>query len=650
MSVQFGRWNFDAAAMSPEDILKVKELLLPYAPDAITTLTADPFTAIFGAFHTTGESNSERQPYVSQRGDCIMWDGRLDNRGDCLACLGIEDAEATDIEIATRAYLRWGTDSFSRLLGDWAISIWDCAAQCLVLAKDFLGARHLYYSIEGQHVMWSTILDPLLVLKNRPLAISEEYAAGWLGSFPKSALTPYEGILAVPPSAFVAIRQNTVTVHEYWKFDPGNTLRLRSDAEYEECFRDRIRHSVRRRLRSKNPVLAELSGGMDSSSIVCIADQLLAEAPSTAPRLDTISYYDDSEPNWNERPYFTRVEEQRGRRGCHIDVTPSETTANGDFEDKSFLAMPSSLRTDSGLSQRFAECLASGPYRVLLSGVGGDEVTGGVPTPLPELADLLVRFKWLRFGRQMVRWSLAKKKPIHHLMLHVAGSFLPSFRGKADLPVWVQPRFARRYHDALCGYPERLKLLGARPSFQANMFALEALRRQFSCTPTPSCPTFEKRYPLLDREFLAFCYAVPREQFVRPHQRRSLLRRAMTRIVPDEILNRRRKAFVLRRLTTAISAAIQGVAKSSGDLLCAELGIIEPALLLDTMRAAARGENVALVPLARILDLERWLRNLAQPETFRDQPPLRRLDPPDASRFHNPRILGREQLTRKGGD
>jgi len=124
----------------------------------------------------------------------------------------------------------------------------------------------------------------------------------------------------------------------------------------------------------------------------------------------------------------------------------------------------------------------------------------------------------------------------------------------------------------------------------------------------------------------------------------------MTRIVPDEILNRRRKAFVLRRLTTAISAAIQGVAKSSGDLLCAELGIIEPALLLDTMRAAARGENVALVPLARILDLERWLRNLAQPETFAGQPPLRLLDPPDASRFHNPRILGREQLTRKGGD
>ena len=648
MSVQFGRWSFKGEPADPLYVQKVRALLSPYAPDGLTVKTAGSLTAIFGAFHTTAESNPERQPGVSQRGDSIMWDGRLDNRDDCLAWLGIEDSSAADIEIVTQAYLRWGVDSFSRLLGDWAMSIWDSAAQCLVLAKDFLGARHLYYSIEERHITWSTILDPLLAFKHRSLAICEEYAAGWIGSFAKSTLTPYEGILAVPPSAFAVFRQDTVSVQEYWKFDPGNKLRLRTDAEYEECFRDRLRHSVRRRLNSKNPVVAELSGGMDSSSIVCIADQLLAEAPSTAPRLDTVSYYDDSEPNWNERPYFTQVEEHRGRKGCHIDATPSETSG-GDFGDKSFLAIPSSLRTDSAFSRRFAECLASGPYRVLLSGVGGDEVTGGVPTPLPELADLLVCFEWLRFAGQTARWSLAKKKPIHHVMLHVAGAFLPPFRRKADLPAWVKPRFARRYRDALCGYPQRLKLLGPRPSFQANMFALEALRRQFSCTPTPSCPTFEKRYPFLDREFLAFCYAVPREQFVRPHQRRSLLRRAMAGTVPDEILNRRRKAFVLRRLTTAISAAIQGVAESGGALLCADLGIIEPAPLLDTMRAAARGENVPLVPVARILDLERWLRSLAHP-ALADQSRFRSFDSPDADGPRDPRILGREQFTWKGGD
>src|SRR6202035_132686 len=100
----------------------------------------------------------------------------------------------------------------------------------------------------------------------------------------------------------------------------ANRIHYRSDAEYEEHFRFCFTESVKRRLRSDSPVLAELSGGMDSSSIVCMADQILARGKGETPRLDTLSYYDDSEPNWNERPYFTKVEEKRGRAGCHIDV------------------------------------------------------------------------------------------------------------------------------------------------------------------------------------------------------------------------------------------------------------------------------------------------------------------------------------------
>ena len=87
-----------------------------------------------------------------------------------------------------------------------------------------------------------------------------------------------------------------------------------SDAEYEEHFRSVFAQSVRRRLRSDSPILAELSGGMDSSSIVCMADEIISRGQLATPRLDTLSYYDDSEPNWNERPYFSQVEEKRGRR------------------------------------------------------------------------------------------------------------------------------------------------------------------------------------------------------------------------------------------------------------------------------------------------------------------------------------------------
>src|SRR6266702_6630587 len=78
--------------------------------------------------------------------------------------------------------------------------------------------------------------------------------------------------------------------------------------------------AVQRSLRSDRPVLAELSGGRDSTSIVCMADSIIARGTAETPRLDTLSMYDDSEPNWNERPYFTKVEEKRGRTGWHIDV------------------------------------------------------------------------------------------------------------------------------------------------------------------------------------------------------------------------------------------------------------------------------------------------------------------------------------------
>src|SRR5258706_8761259 len=133
-------------------------------------------------------------------------------------------------------------------------------------------------------------------------------------------LTPCVGIHSVPPSSFVLLRVERHTVNKYWDFDPEKKIRYRTDAEYEEHFRTVFAKAVQRKLRSDRPVLAELSGGRDSSSIVCMADTIIARGAAETPRLDTVSYFDDSEPNWNERPYFTKVEEKSCRIGCHIDV------------------------------------------------------------------------------------------------------------------------------------------------------------------------------------------------------------------------------------------------------------------------------------------------------------------------------------------
>jgi asparagine synthase (glutamine-hydrolysing) len=607
MSIQFGRWNFNAERVGPACSKAVRSLLIPYAPDGIAEQSTGSVTLLFGSFHTTKESRQEQQPGTSPKGDRILWDGRLDNRPDCILDLSIATPEPTDLEIVTAAHERWGDGALPRLIGDWALSIWSPSENRLLLARDFLGARQLYYSVVDGFVAWSTILEPLIALRDGPLKLSEEYVAGWLSEFPKSSLTPYKRIFAVPPASSVVIRQGEVAIRQFWDFDPEKRLRLRNDREYEQLFLNAFSQSVARRTRSQEPVLAELSGGMDSSSIVCVADRLTRHGLLGSPRLDTLSFYSDAEPNWDEQTYFTRVEEQRGRTGIHVGTSASESLTMGPSSNH-FLATPACEDSESSQARQLSDVLASGPYRVVLSGVGGDEVTGGLPTPLPELADLLVEKRFNQFLHQLVDWSLAKRTTALRLLSLSIGMFLPYSRPQQ--PNWLTREFAQRNREALKGYRERLKAFGPAPSFQLNMIALDSIRRHISCIPQPCNPPYEKRFPFLDRDFLAFCYSLPREQFVRPHQRRSLLRRAMTGIVPDEILNRRRKAFVVRRLIATLARTYDSFVADRREFLCAAYGIVEPGPLLKALGDTRRGDDTKIIPIVRVIALEQWLRNL----------------------------------------
>src|SRR5580700_3096339 len=276
MSAQFGRWSFDGRPALPSFLEGVKTSLAPYGPDSVSVHEEHDLSMIFAAFHTTSESRAEIQPHVSPSGTLITWDGRLDNRVELSD--RFRDSlphDSTDLAIVSMSYERWGLDCFSKLVGDWAVSVWNPKEQFLILAKDCIGTRHLYYHLENGRICWSTILDPLVLFANKSLALDEEYAAGWLSAFPAPHLTPYVGIHSVPPSCFVRVMAGAQVVSKYWDFDPGYRLRYRTDAEYEEHFRSVFSAAVGRRLRSDTPILAELSGGMDSCSIVCMADRSL---------------------------------------------------------------------------------------------------------------------------------------------------------------------------------------------------------------------------------------------------------------------------------------------------------------------------------------------------------------------------------------
>jgi asparagine synthase (glutamine-hydrolysing) len=348
-----------------------------------------------------------------------------------------------------------------------------------------------------------------------------------------------------------------------------------------------------------------------------MADTIIARGSGETSRLDTVSYFNDSEPNWNERPYFTKVEEKRGRAGWHVNVgaqDPKKVPVPELLSESARGCFVPTPGYDGRTSPQFRMCMASQGNRVVLSGIGGDEVMGGVPTTAPELENLLARGQFGALAHQLKVWALQKRKPWFHLFWEAArGFFPPALVGvpKYMRPArWLQPNFAKRHWAALTGYPSRTKLFGPLPSFQDNVTTLDALRRQLACTALPFEPPYEKRYPYLDRDLLEFMFAIPREQLVRPTQRRSLMRRALVGIVPDEILNRKTKAFVVRSPMVAISNDWAHFTEMTQNMFSSSLGIVNPERISEALQKVRRGEEVPMVTLKRTLLLEGWLKDL----------------------------------------
>jgi asparagine synthase (glutamine-hydrolysing) len=617
MAVQFGIWNFNQNRFDPRAFDSKQELLARYGPDGEGTYKSSNVTVLYRCFHTTAEVDVPGQPYVSPTGSVFAWDGRLDNRDDLAADLGLPFA-APDVEIVSQAYHRWQDECLWRLIGDWAISIWNPVEKSLLLAKDHIGTRHLYYFFHSDGIVWSTLLEPLVGILDDVPKLDLEFIAGWLGFGPASDRSPYTDVKAVPACHYLKIQPGRTRITKYWDFDPRKRIFYNLDSDYEEHFRLVFGEAVRRRLRSNRPVLAELSGGMDSASIVCTADKLISEEPSAYFSLDTISYYSDSEPNWNEQPFFSLVETKRGRIGRHIDVNSGGVCDFVSDSDFSFYG-PTSGSVDARIG--LLDSLSNGGYRVLLSGIGGDEILGGVPTQVPELADLFVGLQVRRFLRQLNLWALAKRQPFFHLLSETLRSFLPGLRSSRTScklpPAWLDRAFTNQYRSTLAPNTPRLKVLGSLPSFQINMTALEVLRSQVSCFATPLGIPYERRYPYLDRDLLEFAYAIPREQLVRPRQRKSLMRRAMRGIVPDAVLERKRKAFMSYAPFYTLRRRWNELLRISQAMQSEVLGIVNVSEFLKSARDAYQNKDVFVTDILRTCALENWLHNFKSLEDIK---------------------------------
>ena len=567
---------------------------------------------VFQPYESHARSRMDDRPAVDRQGNAISFDGRLDNYEELAGSLGVSTSITSDSQIVLEAFRYWGEDCFCRLTGDWALALWAKEDQALFLARDHAGTRTLYFRHQQNQTMWSTHLDTFLAADS-DLRLSPDYVACYLACRPIRDLTPWEGIRSVRPASYLAIRDGMVSQYAHWSPVVTSTIRYKTDSQYEEHFLHLFRQSVARRTGPGAPILAQLSGGMDSTSIVCMSDYLRRTGDPEAEILDSVSFYDDSEASLNERAYFSIVETKRGKTGTHIDTAFSQRTFDP-HDDSTYGAYLTPGADSFSVSQErhFYDRVWHRGYRSILSGIGGDEVLGGVPNPLPELADHLVTGKAGTLLRQSVAWSLVDRTPLLRTLYDTVRYTVQLYEdvpSKTKIPPWVATRLRQRaqeidlenttYFTTMMMTPHRVDNGMA---WWSIMETLPHLRPQLIVRP-------EYRYPFLDKDLVNCVFAIPREQVLRPGRRRSLMRRALRGIVPFEILERRRKAFQLRAPLSAIQKANSKLEHLFANSAIAKAGFVDMHALRLSLEATARGDAEWRQPLLKIIALELWLRS-----------------------------------------
>jgi asparagine synthase (glutamine-hydrolysing) len=584
-----------------------------YADKPAEVIVSSNTGMAYQPFLTCERASLENQPARDRTGNLLTFDGRLDNHSELILQLGLRNETVSDSQIVLAAYLRWGEHCFSRLIGDWALALWSMHDDTLYLARDHAGTRTLYYRNEAGTLQWSTYLETFSLNDSLP-SLDHEYVACYLCARPIDDLTPYDGIRAVAPGHYLVATRKNLKICTHWKPARERELRYRTCQQYEEHFLSLFRQSVVRRTVPGSPILAQLSGGMDSTAIVCISDSIRrSEGANTAELLDTISFYNDLEPNWDERPYFLATEAKRGKTGFHINVATDKPTYQRLDPNEGVFLWPGA---DSGtVKQELKMRQVLGPqYRVVLNGTGGDELLGGVPTAIPELSAYLVSGNLRRLLSQTFRWCMVDRTPMLQMLLDTIRTtaslyYRPSLEF-TEIPPWILPAMRQRCEEIERGRIAKRKMLGPSPVAIINSLAwsriVESLPHLFPAFTVRD----EYRYPYLDRDLVEFLFRVPRHQLLRPGRRRALMRGALKAIVPPEILERRRKAFLIRTPLISVREAADKIRALFEKPLAADYGFVDRRSFLVGLDAILDGSQLELQRgILTTVALELWLQS-----------------------------------------
>jgi asparagine synthase (glutamine-hydrolysing) len=550
MSAIVGLFHCDGRPVDPELPRRMLDRLAHRGRDAADIRVGESWALGARVGWTTPESRLERMPLASPDGDLtLVADARIDNRRELLALL-LPDrpaAEVADGDLILAAYRRWGADAPAHLVGDFAFVIRDEARRTLFCARDHIGVRPFFYHHSPDRFLFASELKAILVDPDVPRRISETRIADYLTSlFDDKEITFYESIRRLPPSHTLTITPEGALMRRYASLDPVRELRLGSNEEYALAFRECFIEAVRCRLRGSHPIGSALSGGLDSSSIVCVARRLLADDGRGA--LPTFSAVFDEVTVCDERRYIEKVVAGGGivPHYVHADAISPLVEIERIFahQDEPFFAPNLFMHWEL---YRSAEREG---VRVFLDGLDGDTTVSHGHAFLIELART---GRWLKLHREMAmltrgmvrdtEWNVFRRGVVNPLILRPLRKRWRAATGRETVH-WgkdtvIGGEFARRM-----GMRERFEMLGQGENPAPRTLRQEhAERLEWGVMPflmevaDRSAWAFgiEPRYPFFDRRLIELALSLPPEQKLDRGWTRVVLRRAMEGILPPEI-------------------------------------------------------------------------------------------------------------------
>ena len=562
------------SAVSPDLLAKAARSLAHRGPDDSGAVVVDGSAAapLYLGFAHTRLSIIDLSPLGHQpmqdrvTGNWIVYNGEIYNFRELrreLEAAGAEFRSHSDTEVILAAYRVWGESCLARLGGMFAFALWDAPRKRLLLARDSMGIKPLYYHQSKQTFIFASEVRTLLRTglvprKPDPTGVLSYLAFG-------SVFEPWtivEGVRAVPPGHVLTVKNGSVSDREYWnplpssraEFEPRSGNGATTSAQLPAIFRD----AVLSHLVSDVPVGVFLSGGIDSSALVAVLSH-------NGVRANTFSLV-FKEEEFNEGQYSREVARRFGTEHHEIPVSQQDTLA----------LLPEALRamdqpTIDGINTYLvsAKTRAAG-VKVALTGLGADEMFAGYSNfrRVPRMEVFSKRFGQLpRLARRRLAASVAllagKGDRGRKLAELAAGS------DSMVHPAFVHPYFLVR---TLFGAAEREALFSA-ADYQASEQSLDRMLQESvtasqSLDPVNRVSYLESRFymrntllrdsdfmsmahglelrvPFLDRALVEACFRIPGDKKLQGGLPKGLLLATLGVELPREIVNRPKRGFTL---------------------------------------------------------------------------------------------------------